>query len=100
MRRYDAEKLTVLRNRSGRQPHADDPNDATRLIIDWDAITVGELRGFSGDGEEVTYLDYPQESSNIDVFAADLMTGAGRRLTSHPKYVDPLISLQIANGPW
>ncbi|KAH9209681.1 hypothetical protein DL95DRAFT_309398 [Leptodontidium sp. 2 PMI_412] len=55
-----------------------------------EAITVGELRGFSGSGKEVTYIGYPHESSNMDVFAADLTTGEVRRLTSHPEYVDPV----------
>ncbi|GAA2403142.1 hypothetical protein GCM10010191_08380 [Actinomadura vinacea] len=55
-----------------------------------DAITVGELRGFSGSGREVTYIAYPAKSSNIDVFAADLRTGKARRPTAHPEYVDPV----------
>jgi hypothetical protein len=55
-----------------------------------DALTIGELRGFSGSGREVTYIGYPAESCNIDVFAADLSTGKIRRLTSHPEYADPV----------
>ncbi|XVQ11818.1 hypothetical protein ACQP1W_04300 [Spirillospora sp. CA-255316] len=55
-----------------------------------EAITVGELRGFSGSGREVTYIGYPAESSNIDVFAADLKTSKVRRLTAHPEYIDPI----------
>ncbi|GAB7336147.1 hypothetical protein MBLNU13_g08927t1 [Cladosporium sp. NU13] len=60
------------------------------LVVDRDAITVGELRGFSGTGQEVLYLGYPYESCNMDVFAAHLTTGKVRRLTSHPGYVDPV----------
>ena len=61
-----------------------------QIFINTSAITVGELRGFSGTGKEVTYIGYPAESSNIDVFAADLSTGRVRRLTSNPGYVDPV----------
>ncbi|KAF5012185.1 hypothetical protein FDECE_1740 [Fusarium decemcellulare] len=61
-----------------------------QLVVNPNALAVGEFRGFSGDGKEVTYVGYPTESSNIDVFAADLATGAVRRLTSHPEYVDPI----------
>jgi hypothetical protein len=55
-----------------------------------DAIAIGELRGFSGTGQEVLYLGYSHESCNIDVFAAHLSTGKVRRLASHPGYVDPV----------
>ncbi|KAF4485639.1 saponin hydrolase precursor [Fusarium agapanthi] len=37
-----------------------------------------------------TYIGYPAESSNIDVFAVHLQTGKVRRLTSRPEYCDPL----------
>lgn len=60
------------------------------LHINYSAITVGELRGFSGTGKEVTYVGYSVESCNMDVFAADLTTGHVRRLTTHPGYVDPI----------
>ena len=67
-----------------------DPEDPHHLKYDPEAITVGELRGFSDDGTEVTYIGYPEESSNIDVFAANLETGEVRRLTAHPEYTDPV----------
>ncbi|KAI0860599.1 saponin hydrolase precursor [Xylaria cubensis] len=51
---------------------------------------VGELRGFSGRGGEVSFIGYSTESCNIDVYAADLATGSVRRLTAHPEYVDPV----------
>jgi hypothetical protein len=38
----------------------------------------------------VTYIGAPEESSNIDVSAADLTTGEVRRLTAHPEYTDPV----------
>lgn len=85
--RYDLANVTLLF----------DPKATTAITVNGDqlhinreAITVGELRGFSGTGKEVTYIGYPAESSNIDVFAADLTTGVVRRLTSHPEYVDPV----------
>ena len=61
-----------------------------QLLINDSAISVGELRGFSGRGKEVTYIGSSVESCNIDVFAADLTTGRVRRLTSDPEYVDPV----------
>ncbi|KAL4958752.1 TolB family protein [Aspergillus stella-maris] len=74
-----------------------DPNAAApievrgdEIIINPNAITVGELRGFSGSGKEVTYIGYPAESCNWDIFAADLSTGKVRRLTQHPEYIDPI----------
>ncbi|KAK4096668.1 hypothetical protein N658DRAFT_501312 [Parathielavia hyrcaniae] len=60
------------------------------LRINRDAITVGELRGFSGAGDEILYLGSPWEANNIDVLAVHVVTGAVRRLTSHPDYTDPL----------
>lgn len=60
------------------------------LHINHSALTVGELRGFSGSGDEVLYIGYPSEACNIDVYAAHLTTGRVRRLTSHPGYVDPV----------
>ena len=64
--------------------------DGKSLHINHSSITVGELRGFTGSGREVTYIGYPFESCNIDVMAADLKTGRVRRLTKHPGYVDPI----------
>jgi len=60
------------------------------LKLDYDAIGVGEFRGFSKDGREVFYIGPTWESSNIDVFAVEVATGKVRRLTSDPEYVDPL----------
>jgi hypothetical protein len=61
-----------------------------QIFITPDAITVGEFRGFSGRGNEASYIGFDAESSNIDVFATDLTTGKIRRLTSHPEYCDPV----------
>ncbi|KAK4493911.1 hypothetical protein PRZ48_015096 [Zasmidium cellare] len=85
--RYDLAHVNHLMH-SGLSPPIYAVGD--ELHFNHSAITVGELRGFSGTGNEVTYVGYPVESCNIDVFAADLRTGALRRLTAHPGYVDPV----------
>ncbi|KAH8653751.1 hypothetical protein BX600DRAFT_471584 [Xylariales sp. PMI_506] len=64
--------------------------EGDQLLINRSAITVGELRGFTGTGKEITYVGYPWESCNIDLFACDLETGAVRRITAHPEYADPI----------
>ena len=89
--RYDITEVTRLFDPAAdAQPVTVDPKNPRKLRINPDAKPVGELRGFSGTGREVTYIGYPAESSNIDVFAADLATGRVRRLTAHPEYVDPV----------
>ncbi|GAA0269961.1 hypothetical protein GCM10009527_077820 [Actinomadura nitritigenes] len=89
--RYDLVKVTRLFDPApSRQPVTVDPRHPGRLKINPQAVSVGELRGFSGTGDEVSYIGYPDESSNIDVFAANLRTGKVRRLTSNPEYTDPI----------
>lgn len=61
-----------------------------QLKINHAAIAVGEFRGFSKDGTEAFYIGQPWESDNIDVFAVNLTTGAVRRMTNNPGYVDPV----------
>jgi len=85
--RYNLIHVNQLYDPNSPQPVS---TDGDQLVINQDAITVGELRGFSGTGQEVLYLGYPHESCNMDVFAAHLTTGKVRRLTSHPGYVDPV----------
>ncbi|OTA60085.1 hypothetical protein K449DRAFT_435762 [Hypoxylon sp. EC38] len=86
--RYDLANVNILlANGTKNEPLLIDGNE---LRINTEAITVGEFRGFSGSGKEATYIGYPRESSNIDVFAVDLTTGDVRRLTSHPEYCDPI----------
>lgn len=86
--RYDLTHVNLLVDPKGARPLAVSPNN--ELTINTSAITIGEIRGFSGTGHELTYIGYPHESCNIDVFAVNLFTGAVRRLTSHPEYVDPV----------
>lgn len=88
--RYDVVNVSVLYDSSGHMPVSIDPSNSSKLVIRDDIPTIGELRGFSGTGQEVTYIGNPTESSNMDVFAAHLVTGKVRRLTAHPEYVDPV----------
>ncbi|GLA08391.1 hypothetical protein AnigIFM60653_009922 [Aspergillus niger] len=85
--RYDVVNVTKLFNPNSPQPIS---VNGSQLFINASAISIGELRGFTGSGKEVLYVGYPAESSNIDIFAADLTTGAVRRITQHPEYVDPI----------
>jgi hypothetical protein len=64
-------------------------SNGTELQLHPDSITVGELRGFSGSGNEVLYICAPTKSTNIDLYAVHIETGVIRRLTSHPDYADP-----------
>jgi hypothetical protein len=64
--------------------------NGTAMHLHPDAITVGELRGFSGNGDEIAYIGAPAESNNMDLYAVHVETGVVRRLTSHPDYADPI----------
>ncbi|KAJ0336553.1 hypothetical protein COL922a_007829 [Colletotrichum nupharicola] len=85
--RYDLVDVNLLVDPTRFEPYT---VNGTELTIHDDSINVGELRGFSGNGEEITYIANPRESTNIDLFAVYLETGAVRRLTSHPEYADPM----------
>ncbi|KAH7121440.1 hypothetical protein EDB81DRAFT_766257 [Dactylonectria macrodidyma] len=85
--RYDVVKVTRLFDPDAKQPLE---IKGGNVILNRDAISVGELRGFSGRGTEAVYVGAPVESSNLDVFAVHLQTGNVRRLTSHPEYCDPI----------
>lgn len=85
--RYEVVNVTRLFDPDAPQPFT---VNGSEIKLNSSAVSVGELRGFSGSGKEVTYIGYPAESSNWDIFAADLTTGKVRRLTQHPEYVDPV----------
>ncbi|KAF1966332.1 hypothetical protein BU23DRAFT_663420 [Bimuria novae-zelandiae CBS 107.79] len=61
-----------------------------KIMIHDDAIGIGELRGFSGTGDEIIYIGPTWEANNIDVSAIHVVTGVVRRLTEHPEYTDPI----------
>ncbi|KAI7783058.1 hypothetical protein LA080_012511 [Diaporthe eres] len=86
--RYDLVGVNLLVDPDRFQPYT---VNGTELTIHDDTINVGELRGFSGNGNEITYIGNPRESNNIDLFSVHLKTGAVRRLTSHPEYADPMV---------
>jgi hypothetical protein len=89
--RYDithVQNTTV--NSSLGVPFTVDPSNPNQLIWNPNAVVVGEIRGFSGDGKQVTYIGNPVESNNIDVFGADLTTGAVTRISGGQQYVDPM----------
>jgi hypothetical protein len=89
--RYDIINTTGLYdNTPDKQPLYPDPTHPSQLVFNPSARAIGELRGFTKDGKEVVYIGNSVDSDNIDVFAADLTTGAVRRLTSNPEYTDPV----------
>jgi hypothetical protein len=89
--RYDIVNVfTLFNERPQQQPWQLDPAHPGEVRFSPLEPTVGELRSFSRDGKEVTYIGNPAESDNIDVFATDLTTGKTRRLTANPEYTDPI----------
>lgn len=85
--RYDLVGVNLLAKPNGTAPIM---AQGSELKIDDQAIGVGELRGFSGAGDEILYIGPTHEANNIDVFAVHIITGVVRRLTSHPEYADPI----------
>ncbi|CAG7931238.1 unnamed protein product [Penicillium olsonii] len=85
--RYDLVDVNILVQPDGPAPIS---VEGSELKIHNEAITIGELRGFSGSGNEIIYLGSTREANNIDLFAVHVITGAIRRLTSHPEYADPI----------
>ena len=91
--RYDLSNVTLLHQDGvDKRVVTVNPKKSDELIINRNAIDVGEFRGFSKNGREAFYIGFPFESSNIDVFAVDLRTGDVRRATNHPEYTDPMDS--------
>jgi hypothetical protein len=62
----------------------------TELKFHDDFLGIGELRGFSGTGDEILFLGPSWEANNVDVFAVHVITGIIRRLTQHQEYADPI----------
>ncbi|KAH7390518.1 hypothetical protein BKA66DRAFT_580572 [Pyrenochaeta sp. MPI-SDFR-AT-0127] len=93
--RYDLVDVYILYDPS-RSKHI--TTEGSELSINNEVIAVGELRGFSGTGDEIIYIGPSVEANNIDVFAVHIITGAVRRLTQHPEYTDPIAS--SADNEW
>ena len=85
--RYDLVDVNLLAKPNGTAPIM---AEGSKLKLYDQAITVGELRGFSGAGDEILYIGSTREANNIDLFAVHIATGVVRRLTSHPEYADPI----------
>ncbi|KAF2005653.1 hypothetical protein P154DRAFT_457086 [Amniculicola lignicola CBS 123094] len=85
--RYELTNVNLLSNPNLPPPLSLHGKD---LSINTSAIAIGELRGWTGTGQEVTYVGYPVESCNMDLFAVSLKTGVVRRITAHPEYPDPI----------
>ncbi|KAH8652620.1 hypothetical protein BGZ60DRAFT_387669 [Tricladium varicosporioides] len=85
--RYDLINVNLLVQLNGVAPLT---ANGTELQFHPEAISVGELRGFSGRGDEIIYIGSTREANNIDLFAVHVLTGVVRRLTSHPEYADPI----------
>ncbi len=66
-----------------------DEEDPTKLSFDEPAGVIGEFRGWTSDGQEALGFGI-EDSANFDVYATSLQTGASRRLSRNPAYVDPM----------
>ncbi|CEL12023.1 hypothetical protein ASPCAL15116 [Aspergillus calidoustus] len=86
--RYDLVDVNLLMDTTG--PASLMVNDQGELEQHPEAIRVGELRGFSGAGDEILYIGPTREANNHDIFAVHVVTGKVRRITSHPEYADPV----------
>ncbi|KAL4903124.1 hypothetical protein BDW74DRAFT_186458 [Aspergillus multicolor] len=85
--RYELHNVNRLYDPAALQPLSVDGDE---LSINPEALSVGELRGFSRSGDEIIYVGANRESCNTDLFAADIETGRVRRITQHPAYADPI----------
>lgn len=85
--RYDLTNVNLLYDPTRSQQITTQDGE---LIFHDNVIRIGELRGFSGIGDEILYIGPTWEANNIDVFGVHVITGAVRRLTQHPEYIDPV----------
>ncbi|KAL2850183.1 hypothetical protein BJY01DRAFT_233383 [Aspergillus pseudoustus] len=86
--RYDLTHVNLIRPKNGKKILS--VNKKHELKLDFSTMEIGELRGFSGSGNELVYIGYPWEACNFDAFAVNIRNGKVRRLTAHPEYVDPV----------
>ncbi|KAL4973005.1 hypothetical protein BDW66DRAFT_169044 [Aspergillus desertorum] len=92
--RYDLVDVNLLHDPVG--PSILAINDKGERELHYEAISVGEMQGFSGAGDEILYIGSPHEANNFDIFTVHAATGRVRRLTSHPEYADP-VSFSLDN---
>ncbi|KAJ5737244.1 uncharacterized protein N7483_002369 [Penicillium malachiteum] len=85
--RYDLVNVTLLHAPSGVPTFS---TNGSHLSINIESITVGEARGINSVGDQITYVGFPTESCNIDIFSVSLKTSKVVRVTSDPEYVDPI----------
>jgi hypothetical protein len=85
--RYDLVNVNLLVQPNGTSPIM---AEGSELKLYDQSITVGELRGFSGSGDEILYIGATRDANNIDIMSVHMTTGVVRRLTSHPEYADPV----------
>jgi hypothetical protein len=89
--RFELDSVTRLYNPAPNlQPFFADPNRPGQLVFNPLTPGIGEFRGFTKDGKEAIGLNSPYESDNIDLNGVSLATGATRRLTRNPEYIDPI----------
>ncbi|MFN2537278.1 MAG: hypothetical protein ABR549_03880 [Mycobacteriales bacterium] len=91
--RYDVERVNLLLSPTGAFNDTFvrvDPHDPAKLQ-NHRAGSVGELRGFTGNGRRVVGMCYAS-SNNTDICATELFTkGAlSERRTADPSYIDPV----------
>jgi hypothetical protein len=77
--RYELINVTLLYNPDGQTVLS---TKGDELLFNPSTLSVGEFRGFSGRGDEITYLGPCVEPCNFDVFGADIKTGKVRRIAS------------------
>src|SRR5207244_7527323 len=96
--RFELDHVTRLHNPAvANQPFRPDPAHPGELLHNPLSPNIGEFRGWTKDGKEAIGLNAPFESANIDLFGVSLATGATRRLTRNPEYIDPIDSSPDSN---
>src|SRR5262249_37369748 len=89
--RFDLLAVTRLYNPAPNfQVFYADPAHPGEILFDPLTSGIGEFRGWTKDGREAIGINSPYESDNIDLDGVDLATGAVRRLTRNPEYIDPI----------
>lgn len=64
------------------------PENSTELLRNEPTAVIGELRGFTDDGNSALGIG-TMDSGNFDLFTTDLASAASHRWTQSPAYTDP-----------